>query len=240
MAVPNIHTHGIRHHRILRRQYAANGQAITQMRIRHQRTSDSHGKLRRVSHLRDGLLVKIRSPLLPGRGRLAWFKTLLAVCRDRLMFGKAMSKLRKMQIIKKGRRISDDRFELIAHLMLIQPGSAHIRGEPLGQFGQGVRDAKIFQSASFHDGDGRRLIVKNRVVMNVSRRLRRSDICALIPRLFLFLALGYTSHHAQALLFTLHHRHPCSGLGCALFARLFLRGQSHQFYDGVDHAAIAR
>ena len=62
-AAGDVHADGVRNHRVFRRQHAADGQAIANVRIRHQRARHRHRQQTRLLHLHHRVVFEPFAPL---------------------------------------------------------------------------------------------------------------------------------------------------------------------------------
>ncbi len=62
-AAGDVHADGVRNHRILRGQHAADGQAVTDVCVRHERARDRHRQQTRLLHLHHRVVFEMFAPL---------------------------------------------------------------------------------------------------------------------------------------------------------------------------------
>ena len=66
-AAGDVHAHGVGDDGVLDRQHAADGQAVADVRVGHERARHGHRQRARVGHLLDGGRFQALAPLVPGR-----------------------------------------------------------------------------------------------------------------------------------------------------------------------------
>ena len=98
-AARDVHADGVRNHRVVRREHAADRQAVADVRIRHERARHRDRQRTRIRHLLHRLRLEALAPLTPRRERLA--------LRERRLVERASKRLAQ-RIAEKRDRIRDN------------------------------------------------------------------------------------------------------------------------------------
>jgi len=150
-AAGDIDADGVGNDGILGGQHAADGQAIADVGVRHERGRDGHGQVAGVIHLLEGFGVEILAPLAEVDGVGARGIAFGGGRGDLVVQGELGRHFAEMRVVAVIFRPLDDGGQCLPDFVGLHPGFlARGRSQPLGQFGQRSGDAEFFELARFH------------------------------------------------------------------------------------------
>ena len=122
-AARDVHADGVGDHRVVRGQHAADGQAVADVRIRHQRARDRHRQQTRFLHLHHRVVFETFAPLAIFHGNFARRNFSLSAstgervgvrCRNQ-----RLGELAAQRVVHERRRIGDDGRDLLVQSRLV-------------------------------------------------------------------------------------------------------------------------